>query len=94
MAPIGEHPILGHIMKRCAHFGFREFVLGLGYKGETPKEFFRNGSLLTHDFTGKAGRNRELTGRAHEACRGSTQLHVEWRKSASEAMPRLRRLAR
>jgi glucose-1-phosphate cytidylyltransferase len=34
MVTIGERPILWHIMKHYAHFGHREFVLCLGYKGE------------------------------------------------------------
>jgi glucose-1-phosphate cytidylyltransferase len=42
MVPIGQLPILWHIMKYYAHFGHREFVLCLGYKGEVIKEFFRN----------------------------------------------------
>ncbi|HEY0456998.1 MAG TPA: glucose-1-phosphate cytidylyltransferase [Verrucomicrobiae bacterium] len=42
MVPIGERPILWHIMKMYAAFGHKEFILCLGYKGEVIKEFFRN----------------------------------------------------
>lgn len=42
MLPIGERPILWHIMKTYAHYGFNQFVLCLGYKGEMIKEYFRN----------------------------------------------------
>ena len=42
MLPIGERPILWHIMKTYAHYGFKEFILCLGYKGEMIKEYFRN----------------------------------------------------
>lgn len=42
MAPIGNRPILWHIMKYYAHFGHREFILCLGYKGEMIKDYFRN----------------------------------------------------
>lgn len=42
MVPIGPQPILWHIMKYYAHFGHREFVLCLGYKGEMIKDYFRN----------------------------------------------------
>ena len=42
MLPIGERPILWHIMKTYSHYGFNEFVLCLGYKGEMIKEYFRN----------------------------------------------------
>jgi len=42
MVPIGERPILWHIMKYYAHFGHKEFILCLGYKGEMIKDYFRN----------------------------------------------------
>jgi len=42
MVPIGNRPILWHIMKTYAHYGHKEFILCLGYKGEVIKEFFRN----------------------------------------------------
>jgi len=40
MVPLGPRPILWHLMKYYAHFGHREFILCLGYKGATIKEFF------------------------------------------------------
>ncbi len=42
MVPIGGKPILWHIMKYYAHFGHKEFILCLGYRGDMIKEFFRN----------------------------------------------------
>ncbi len=39
---IGHKPILWHIMKLYAHYGFKKFVLCLGYKGEMIKEYFYN----------------------------------------------------
>jgi len=43
MIPIGDSsPILWHIMKYYATFGFRKFVLCLGYKSEVIKDYFRN----------------------------------------------------
>lgn len=42
MVPIGRQPILWHIMKYYAHFGHKEFILCLGYKGEMIKDYFRN----------------------------------------------------
>lgn len=42
MVEIGGKPILWHIMKYYSHFGFDEFVLCLGYKGELIKEYFLN----------------------------------------------------
>lgn len=42
MVEIGEHPILWHIMKIYSWYGFNEFVIGLGYKGEIIKDYFIN----------------------------------------------------
>jgi len=51
MVPIGRHPILWHIMKTYAHYGHKEFVLCLGYKGDMIKEYFRNYLWNTCDTT-------------------------------------------
>ena len=40
MIEIGGQPILWHIMKHYAHFGFKEFCIALGYRGEVIKRFF------------------------------------------------------
>ena len=40
MVEIGGRPILWHIMKIYAHYGFKEFYIALGYKGEIIKRFF------------------------------------------------------
>ena len=42
MVPIGERPILWHIMRRYAKYGHKDFVLCLGYKGEIIRDYFRN----------------------------------------------------
>ncbi|MDI6728689.1 MAG: glucose-1-phosphate cytidylyltransferase [Thermodesulfovibrionales bacterium] len=51
MIPIGQFPILWHIMKYYAESGYKEFVLCLGYKGQVIKEFFLNYETYTSDFT-------------------------------------------
>ena len=51
MIPIGPYPILWHIMKTYAHFGHKEFVVCLGYKGQAIKDFFLNYEPYTRDFT-------------------------------------------
>ncbi len=48
---IGGRPILWHIMKIYSHFGFNDFVVCLGYKGYTIKEFFANYFLHMSDVT-------------------------------------------
>lgn len=39
MVEIGGHPILWHIMKIYAQYGFKDFVIALGYKGEVLKKY-------------------------------------------------------
>ena len=51
LVQIGGKPILWHIMKTYSAFGFHEFVLCLGYKGEMIKDYFINYDLLNSDFT-------------------------------------------
>ena len=51
MIPIGQYPILWHIMKYFACFGYNDFVLCLGYKGHVIKDFFLNYAQHTADFT-------------------------------------------
>lgn len=51
MVEIGGHPILWHIMKLCTHFGFRDFGIALGYKGELIKRYFLDYQELTSDLT-------------------------------------------
>jgi glucose-1-phosphate cytidylyltransferase len=48
---IGGKPILWHIMKTYSAYGFHEFVLCLGYKGDMIKDYFINYDLLNSDFT-------------------------------------------
>jgi glucose-1-phosphate cytidylyltransferase len=55
MVPVGERPILWHIMKIYASFGHKDFVLCLGYKGDVIKEYFRNYHWNTSDVTLKLG---------------------------------------
>lgn len=51
MVPIGGKPILWHIMKIYSYYGFKRFIICLGYKGEIIKEYFFNYKMRTCDFT-------------------------------------------
>ena len=57
MAPIGNRPILWHIMKIYNAHGFNEFLLLLGYKGDYIRDFFLNFAALTNDITVDLSRN-------------------------------------
>ena len=51
MVTIGYRPILWHVMKYYAHFGYKDFVLCLGYRGDVIKDYFLNYSeTLSNDF--------------------------------------------
>lgn len=49
MVEIGGRPILWHIMKHYAHFGYKNFILCLGYRGAMIKQYFLNHKLYAHD---------------------------------------------
>jgi glucose-1-phosphate cytidylyltransferase len=62
MVPIGDRPILWHVMKYFAHFGHTRFILCLGYRGEVIKDYFLNyNEALSNDFVlSDGGRNVQL----------------------------------
>jgi len=51
MVEIGGQPILWHIMKHYAHYGFSEFFIALGYRGEIVKRFFLDYCSLSGNMT-------------------------------------------
>ncbi len=51
MVEIGGRPILWHIMSIYAHYGFKDFVLPLGYKGEMIKQYFVDYKMQNSNFT-------------------------------------------
>ena len=55
MVEIGGKPILWHIMMHYSAYGFREFVIGLGYKGEYIKRWFTDYATLWGDLTVDTG---------------------------------------
>jgi glucose-1-phosphate cytidylyltransferase len=57
LVEIGGRPVLWHIMKTYAHYGFREFVLCLGYRAGMIKDYFLNYDAMNNDFTICLGRN-------------------------------------
>ena len=51
MVEVGGRPMLWHIMKTYAHYGFNEFVIALGYKGNVIKDYFYKLHNYNSDFT-------------------------------------------
>ena len=60
MVEIGGKPILWHVMKIYAHYGYIDFKLALGYKGEMVKEYFYNYDVLNNDFTIELGNEKKV----------------------------------
>ncbi|MDD6087924.1 MAG: glucose-1-phosphate cytidylyltransferase [Desulfovibrionaceae bacterium] len=51
MVEIGGRPILWHIMSRYAKYGYHDFILPLGYKGEVIKQYFYDYRMRNTDFS-------------------------------------------
>jgi glucose-1-phosphate cytidylyltransferase len=60
LVPIGNRPILWHIMKIYATHGHMDFVLALGWLGEEIRRFFLHYEALTRDFTIQLGTKDEI----------------------------------
>jgi glucose-1-phosphate cytidylyltransferase len=65
MVNIGSRPILWHIIKYYAQFGYKDFVLALGYKGEMIKNYFCHYELMNNDVTIELGQPESM--RIHHA---------------------------
>lgn len=51
MVEIGGRPMLWHIMKQYSHYGYNDFIICTGYKGEVIKEYFMNFYIYQSDIT-------------------------------------------
>jgi glucose-1-phosphate cytidylyltransferase len=61
MVPIGYRPLLWHVMKYYAHFGFKDFVLALGYQADIVKDYFLHyDEAISNDFVLRGGRDVQL----------------------------------
>ncbi len=56
MVTIGSRPLLWHLMKYYAHWGYKDFILCLGYKGNVIKDYFLHyDEAVSNDFVWSAG---------------------------------------
>ena len=61
MVPVGSRPILWHLMKYYAHYGHKDFILCLGYRGDVIKQYFlKYDECLSNDFV-LSGGSRDVT---------------------------------
>ncbi|HVO30169.1 MAG TPA: glucose-1-phosphate cytidylyltransferase [bacterium] len=77
MVKIGQQPILWHIMKTYAHYGFKDFIVCLGYRGEVIREYFLDYSVFTGDiqFDLARGTSRTLS---------KSPEQVDWRVTLAD----------
>jgi glucose-1-phosphate cytidylyltransferase len=60
LVEVGGRPILWHIMKIYSHYGFNDFVLCLGYRGNMIKEYFLQYEAMNNDFTISLGAQEKV----------------------------------
>jgi glucose-1-phosphate cytidylyltransferase len=86
MVLIGNKPILWHIMKIYASYGYNDFIIALGYKGEYIKDYFLNQKYFLHDFT-----LHTKSGRTHihktSTMRGADDFNITFVDTGQETLP-------
>lgn len=90
MVEIGGRPILWHIMKHYAHFGFQEFVIALGYKGQVIKRYMVDYCSLQSNLTVSLG-NGEV--RVHDGARPDWTVELIDTGLRTQTGGRIKRLA-
>lgn len=73
MVEIGGRPMLWHIMKTYAAYGFSEFALALGYKGEAIKRYFLDFPRVSSSFTVRLSSGDVMR---HEPCPEDWTVHL------------------
>ncbi len=84
MVLIGGKPILWHIMKIYSHFGFNEFIIALGYKGDYIKQYFLNEKNMVHDFTLSTSTGKTKT---HKTNNKSDDFLITFVNTGEETLP-------
>ncbi|MEZ4700733.1 MAG: glucose-1-phosphate cytidylyltransferase [Rhodothermales bacterium] len=90
MVEIGDHPILWHIMRHYAHYGFNDFVVALGYKGDVIKKYMVDYCSLHDNLTVHLGSGKV----DHHGRSGSPDWNVDLIDTGSETLTagRIKRL--
>ncbi|HEY9142335.1 MAG TPA: glucose-1-phosphate cytidylyltransferase [Bryobacteraceae bacterium] len=83
LVEIGGRPILWHIMKTYATYGFREFVLCLGYRGNMIKDYFLNYEAMNNDFTMCLGQKSHIH---YDGCHEEQGFQVTLADTGQESM--------
>jgi len=61
LVEVGGRPIVWHIMKNYAKYGFLNFIICLGYRGKLIKEYFLNYEAMNNDFTIRLGNPNQIS---------------------------------
>ena len=83
LIPVGGRPILWHIMKTYAHYGFRDFLLCLGYRGDMIREYFLNYEAMSNDFTIRLGKGHSVV---YDGAHGEQDFRVTLADTGLETM--------
>ncbi len=90
MVTVGGFPIIWHIMQMYGHYGFNEFVVALGYRGDVIKEYFLSHLHHTSDLTISLGTGEV---RVHDAKRPDWTVHLVDTGLETSTGGRIKRLA-
>ncbi len=87
---VGYRPMIWHLMRYYAHFGHKEFVLCLGYRGDMIREYFlRYNECMTNDFTlSEGGRRIDLRAKDIERLENHVRRHRAARQHRSATAAR------
>ncbi len=91
MVEVGGEPLLWHVMKIYAHYGFDDFVVALGYKGEQIKRWMVDYCSLSSDLTVQLGDGRVTV---HEGEREDWTVNLIDTGQGTATGGRIKRLAR
>jgi len=83
MVEVGGRPILWHIMKIFAYYGYKDFVLALGYKGDFIRNYFLNYNCYNNDFTINLGKENDM--RVH-SCHDEEDWNVTLVETGKDSM--------
>ncbi|MGD9703651.1 MAG: glucose-1-phosphate cytidylyltransferase [Acidimicrobiia bacterium] len=89
MVEIGHRPILWHIMKHYAHYGYDDFVLCLGYKSDYIKRYFHDALALASNMTIDFGRG---TVESHDTVRDDWKVTLVDTGQHTETGGRIQRI--
>jgi glucose-1-phosphate cytidylyltransferase len=96
MVEIGGLPILWHIIMHYSSYGYTDFIVALGYKGEYIKKYFADYSLLNGDLTISIGTHRDSPIARHGTASGHPNWNIDLIDTGSKSGTggRLKRLER